>query len=50
MGNGKSSLDNFILGTDGFEVSNDINACIKETIQKIIKLISEWIIKIITMK
>ena len=34
-GNGKSSLGNFILGTDGFEVSNDINACTKETIQKI---------------
>ena len=34
-GNGKSSLGNFILRTDGFKVSNDINSSTKETIQKI---------------
>ena len=37
-GNGKSSLGNFSLGYEAFEVSDDFNSCTKETLQKISKL------------
>lgn len=37
-GSGKSSLGNFILGEEEFEVSDDINSCTKETIRKISKI------------
>ena len=37
-GNGKSSLGNFCLGYEAFEVSDDFKSCTKETLQKISKL------------
>ena len=41
-GSGKSSLGNKILGIeDGFEVSDDIQSCTKETIRKISQIDSE---------
>lgn len=40
-GSGKSSLGNKILGIDGFEVSDDIDACTKNTIRKISQIAPE---------
>ena len=37
-GSGKSSLGNFIIGEEVFEVSDDAEACTKDTIRKISKL------------
>ena len=37
-GTGKSSLGNFIIGEETFEVSDDPEACTKETIRRISKI------------
>ena len=37
-GTGKSSLGNFIVGEEVFEVSDDAETCTKNTIRKISKL------------
>ncbi len=40
-GSGKSSLGNKILGIDGFEVSDDIHSCTKQTIPKVSQIDTE---------
>ena len=40
-GSGKSSLGNFILGKEEFEVSDDVDSCTKETIRKISEIDSQ---------